>query len=201
MGGRTGAVSTRRLFIAVPLSEASTDAVVALVDRVRGSDPPTSGPRVRWVRMDGLHLTLRFLGPTPEERVAAVAEAVRASAATIHPFEVRIAGAGWFPPRGRPRVLWLGIPTGERELGELAAAVSDRLAAAGWPSEERPFRAHLSLARCDGSPAGPATARKLAEEAVGFETAFMADRLMLFESHVGGGPARYEALLEIPLSG
>lgn len=194
-------MSTRRLFIAVPLSEASRDAVVALVDRVRGSDPPTSGPRVRWVRMGGLHLTLRFLGPTSEERVAAVAEAVRASAATSRPFEVRIAGAGWFPPRGRPRVLWLGVPTGERELGGLAAALSEHLAAAGWPREERPFRAHLSLARCDGSPAGPGTARKLAEEAAGFETEFTADRLTLFESHVGGGPARYEPLVEIPLGG
>ena len=144
--------------------------------------------------MDGLHLTLRFLGPTPEASVPTVAEAVRRAAATQDPFEVRIDGGGSFPNPRRPRTLWLAVTHGTAELGSLARAVDRELVAAGWPSDDRPFRAHLTVARSDGVPAGADVARRLTAAAEGVGVSSAADRLVLFESITGGGPARYEPL-------
>jgi 2'-5' RNA ligase len=194
-------VNERRLFVAVPLDSPAVTTIVALVERIRAERALVAPDErdVRWVRMDGLHLTLRFLGPTPEANVPTVAEAVRRVAATQDPFEVRIDGGGSFPNPRRPRTLWLAVTHGTAELGSLARAVDRELVAAGWPSDDRPFRAHLTVARSDGVPAGADVARRLTAAAEGFGVSSAADRLVLFESITGGGPARYEPLESTPL--
>ncbi|HEY8817758.1 MAG TPA: RNA 2',3'-cyclic phosphodiesterase, partial [Candidatus Limnocylindrales bacterium] len=113
----------RRLFVAVPLPAEVTAEIAALVERVRADGVPGGGRDVRWVRLDGLHLTLRFIGPTLEDRVEAATTAVRAAAAAAAPFGISIGGAGTFPPTGRPRALWLGVRAGEVELAELARTI------------------------------------------------------------------------------
>lgn len=185
-----------RLFVAVPLAEEARRAVADLVEDVRGEvDGKSQQPRnaVRWVRMDGLHLTLRFLGPTAATQVAGVEAALDGAAAAGAPFEVAIGGAGAFPSPSRPRTLWLGLDGGHADLERLAVDLDRRLTGAGWPPVERPFRAHLTLARADGRRSGPATAAALIRRTAAFRTAFTADRLVLFESLTGGGPARYVA--------
>jgi 2'-5' RNA ligase len=181
----------RRLFYALPLPPDATAEIAALVDRVRADGVPGGGRDVRWVRLDGLHLTLRFLGPTLDDRVDAAIEAVHTAARGQSPFAVTIGGAGAFPPVGRPRALWLGLRSGGEELAGLAAAVDGALAGAGWVLDPKPFRAHLTLARSDGVPAGAAIATRLVEEAASMAVAFRAERIGLFESLTGGGPARY----------
>jgi RNA 2',3'-cyclic 3'-phosphodiesterase len=183
-----------RLFVATPLDDVARSAVVDLVEDVRGVvERAARDPRseVRWVRMDGLHLTVRFLGATEPERVAAVSEAVDAVASSVDPIRVKIAGAGAFPSPARPRTLWLGVGDGHAELATAAARLDEALVARGWPHDDRPFRAHLTLARADGRREGPLVARTLAQRASQFETEFVANRLILFESLTGGGPARY----------
>jgi len=194
-------VNERRLFVAVPLDSPAVTTIVALVERIRAERALVAPDErdVRWVRMDGLHLTLRFLGPTPEANVPTVAEAVRRVAATQDPFEVRIDGGGSFPNPRRPRTLWLAVTHGTAELGSLARAVDRELVAAGWPSDDRPFRAHLTVARSDGVPAGADVARRLTAAAEGVDVSSAAERLVLFESITGGGPARYEPLESTPL--
>lgn len=184
----------RRLFIAVPLPPATCAAIAEIVEAVRAEGVPGGGRDVRWVRLDGLHLTLRFLGPTLEDRVAPAAEVVRAVADGSAPFGVSIGGAGAFPSPGRPRALWLGIQRGVEELVELARVVDAGLIAAGWTIEPRPMAPHLTLARSDGVPAGAAIGQRLATMAADLDLAFPADRIGLFESLTGGGPARYEPI-------
>jgi 2'-5' RNA ligase len=178
--------------------------VAAIVDDIKAQLTQAAGAarsEVRWVRMDGLHLTLRFLGATPSERVGELAAAIDAVAADARPFEIRIAGAGAFPSPTRPRTLWLGIIAGKNELKALAAALDAHLEALGWQPEERSFRSHLTLARADGRREGPAAARLLIDRAADVELAFRADNLVLFESVSGSGPARYEPLHVAPLGG
>lgn len=193
--------------MAVPLAEDVRSQVAALVERVRlrpgpEAGVPGTGPErrdrldVRWVRMDGLHLTLRFLGPIPDDRIPSVETAVFEAAGSSGPFEIRIDGAGGFPSAARPRALWLGVTEGADPLQQLARRLDDALAGAGWPKDGRPFRAHLTLARADGVKSGPDAARRLIAAADGFSATWHADRLVLFESHTGAGPARYEPLAE-----
>jgi 2'-5' RNA ligase len=185
----------RRLFVALPLPPETTAAVADLVERVRAEGVPGGGRDVRWVRLDGLHLTLRFIGPTLDDRMAAATTAVRAAAAAGAPFEISIGGAGTFPPTGRPRALWLGLRSGETELAGLAEAVDRELAAGGWQFDPKPFRAHLTLARSDGVPAGAAIGARLVDAATALDVRFRAERIGLFESLTGGGPARYEPVV------
>ena len=189
----------RRLFVAVPLPSDATSAIADLVDRVRADGVPGGGRDVRWVRLDGVHLTLRFIGPTLPDRVEPARSAVRAAAASSGSFDVSLGGAGRFPPSGRPRALWLGLRVGEADLASLAGAVDQALAAAGWTFDAKPFRAHLTLARSDGVPAGSAVGDRLEAAAAGLDVRFRADRIGLFESVTGSGPARYEPLEIVPL--
>jgi 2'-5' RNA ligase len=188
----------RRLFMAVPLPEDARQAIERLVARVRAGGAP--GEReVRWVRLEVIHVTLRFLGPTLEPRIPDAVAAVRAAAATASPFEVALDGAGAFPGLARPRALWIGIGAGAVGLGELAERLGSELVARGWPSDERPFRAHLTLARSDGVTAGARTAERLIAAAADLHVRWTVDRIVLFESITGGGPARYVPLEEARL--
>jgi 2'-5' RNA ligase len=186
-----------RLFVAVPVHDDARAAVADLVETIRAGEP--AGRGVRWVRLDGLHLTLRFLGPTPEERVPDLAAAVARTAAANAAFGLRISGADAFPPTGRPRTLWLDIDDGADKLAALAAGLDDELATAGWERERRPFRAHLTLARADGVRAGPATVAALRAAAATIAIESPIDRIVLFESVTGDGRARYVARSEAPL--
>lgn len=184
----------RRIFVAAPLPETVSSEVAAIVERVRGAGTANGGRDVRWVRLDGLHLTLRFLGPTLDDRIGAVLDAVRTTGTGAQAFEITIGGAGTFPTDARPRALWLGLRSGGEDLAKLAASVDRALVGAGWPPEAKPFRAHLTLARADGVSAGASVAARLIAAAAGLRITCPIDRIGLFESLTGGGPARYEPI-------
>ena len=170
------------------------DAITELIEGVRAEGVPSGGRDVRWVRLEGLHVTLRFLGPTLEDRVASARDVVRQAAVDGEPFDMVIAGAGSFPPVGRPRALWLGVRDGTQQLADLAAVVERSLVGAGWPPETRPFRAHLTVARADGVATGAEIGARLRAAAADMRIPARIDRIGLFESLTGGGPARYEPL-------
>ena len=209
-----GTGAERRVFIAVPDPEAVRLFVAELVDRVRASEaasraddgpdgrpPGGRSPRgARWVDLGDLHLTLRFLGPTPELRLPGLRGAVDSAAAGQWPFRVAIGGGGAFPSVERPRAIWLGVADPDGGLTRLADSVGRALVEAGWPADERLFTPHLTLARTDGVRSGPRVARRLVAAADGLEAWFEVDRLVLYESHTGGGPARYQPLHEAALS-
>ena len=190
----------RRIFVAAPVAPDVCTAIERLVAVVRdGADP---GRRdVRWVRLNGLHVTLRFIGPTLEPRIPAALEAVRSVAREASPFAVALDGAGAFPDHARPRALWLGLGDGVAELTDLTASLDRELAARGWPADGRPFRPHLTLARSDGVSSGARTVERLIEAARTLEAAWRVDRIILFESVTGGGPARYVPIGEASLGG
>jgi 2'-5' RNA ligase len=191
----------RRVFIATPLPDTARESIAGVVEEVRAAGVLEGGRDVRWVRLDGLHLTLRFLGPTLEDRIEAARDAVRQVGVQAEPFDLVIGGAGTFPPVGRPRAIWLGVREGADRLAQLAAHVDRSLVGAGWPPETRPFRAHLTLARADGVPAGIGIGARLAAATADLRIPARMDRIGLFESLTGGGPARYEPLELVELGG
>ena len=185
----------RRLFIAVPLPSEASAAIAGLVGPVRAEGVPGGGRDVRWVRLDGLHLTLRFLGPTLEDRVDAATAAVRAAAAASQPPSTSsIGGAGAFPSPGRPRALWLGIRTGADELVELARRRRRGARRGRLDRRAAPVPPHLTLARSDGVAGRRGHRATPGDRGGGLDVRFRADRIGLFESLTGGGPARYEPI-------
>ncbi|MFL5776803.1 MAG: RNA 2',3'-cyclic phosphodiesterase [Chloroflexota bacterium] len=192
--------ASHRIFIAIPLPDAAIRDITEIVEATRAAADPAARD-VRWVRLEGLHLTLRFIGQAETGRVEVVASAVARAAARIAPFDVAIEGAGSFPTTGRPRVLWLGVTSGAAELTAAAAALHDELAAAGIARDDRAYRAHLTVARADGIATGADVARRLIVAAEGRRTTFSATEMILFETVPGGGPARYRALRIVALAG
>ena len=179
----------------VPLPDDAVTVVAAIVDDIRAQGLPAGARDVRWVRLDGLHLTLRFLGPTPETLLDPTADAVAAAAAAVDgPIGLELTGAGSFPRAARPRTLWVGIGGDTEGLSRLAAVTEAALVSAGWSPDDRPFRPHLTLARSDGVSVGPMVAGRLSAAMGGRTIPCTVDRLGLFESVTGGGPARYVAL-------
>lgn len=136
-----------RLFVAVELDRAVTSAASGLVDELRRRAARLA-PRARitWIPEERLHLTVRFIGNADEPRAHAIALVLQPPLG-IHPFDLTIAGAGAFPPGGKPQVLWAGVTAGLDVLQHVEGAVSARLASTGVAPEERPYSPHLTLAR------------------------------------------------------
>jgi 2'-5' RNA ligase len=180
------------LFVGVPLPATVAAEITAMVEDVRAMPLPAGARDVRWVRLDGLHLTLRFLGPTPERMLGPTLEAVEAAArAADGPIDLELAGAGTFPSGRRPRTLWIGLAGGTEALGRLARATEEALVGVGWEPDRRPFRPHLTLARSDGVATGPLVAGRLVEAMADRRLRCTIDAIGVFESITGGGPARY----------
>lgn len=105
---------------------------------------------VRWVDPTGIHLTLRFLGNIPAQRVEDVLEAQRAAVEGFPPFILQLSGLGAFPNLRRPRVVWAGVSGDTEALGRLQRSVEGRLETAGFARDDRPFAPHLTLGRVGG---------------------------------------------------
>lgn len=189
-----------RLFFAVPLPAETLDACRAVIDPVRQGP---MGRSARWVRTENLHLTVRFLGDTDESLIEALAEAAREAAAGVAAFDVELAGAGAFPDGRHPRALWIGVERGNAELEALDLGLVAPLRRLGFDVDERPRRAHLTIARTDATR--PAVSHALGQSlwagADGWSSTFRADHLVLYRSHLGGGAPRYEPIVEAPLRG
>ena len=180
-----------RAFIAIALPDEALADCVALIESARSRHPTSA---VKWVRPEGLHMTLRFLGAVELDRLSATREAVDQAASTADPFSVTLTDAGAFPSARRPRTLWLGVGDGAATVSALAATLEDRLSDAGWPRESRPFRSHLTVARADQSPDAASLAGLLVGLAGDWRTTFRVDRLILFRSLLGRGSAVYEQI-------
>jgi len=182
-----------RVFLAVEMPEQIRSALAALQQ-----DLAKRGVQgVRWVEPTQSHLTLRFCGEVSSEGVVRLAEALSPGAPHA-PFSVFLDGLGVFPPRGAPRVLWVGVE-GSR-LYPLVAWIEEKVVGAGLPGETKPFHPHLTVGRFR-SPA-----RRLPKEVltcrppVDFGEISVV-RFALFESRAGERGPHYNPLYHYRLHG
>lgn len=133
-----------RTFIAIELDEPLRIAIGRVQGKFKRQAPPGS---VKWVAPDGIHLTLKFLGDTPESRVPEIEAALRRACIGFTQFEFSVEGRGCFPNFHRPRVVWVAVRDRGEVLTRLQAAVETQVAPLGWPTEERGFSPHLTLGR------------------------------------------------------
>jgi 2'-5' RNA ligase len=130
-----------RAFVALPLPDTLRRAVAETIRRLTPSLPD-----VRFVRDEGAHVTLRFLGGTRADTIAALEAPLRAAALQCPPLDVKVRGLGVFPERGAPRVLWLGLEM-PAAAAALQATCEKAAVAAGFEPETRAFHPHLTLGR------------------------------------------------------
>jgi 2'-5' RNA ligase len=133
-----------RTFIAIELDEAIKGALVDLQGQLRAKVPRDS---VRWVRPEGIHLTLKFLGDVPANRIEEVERALTQACVGYRCFSFSVGGVGCFPNPRRPRVVWVGVQEQSGTLLRLQKAIEDAMEKLGFPPEGRRFSAHLTLGR------------------------------------------------------
>jgi len=150
-----------------------------------------------------MHLTLAFLGWTPDERLDAVVAAARGAADRHHGFELSFAGAGHFPATGRPRVVWLGIGEGAAPLAALAGDVASELRVRELRLDDRPFAPHLTLARVRDEATGPEgrTIAAAVKALVVPPLRMRVERIVVVESVLRRTGPTYKARAELPLRG
>lgn len=186
-----------RVFAAVELPEEVrcriAAAARALLDGVRAAKP---------VREENLHVTVRFVGEVQAAAVDPLLGAMRDAAASVARGSASARGVGAFPNARRPRVVWVGLDDPGGVLSAVEAAISTRLAPLGYRREERPFSAHVTVARMREGvrDLGPLTERlgAAAREAPAFGVVPV-DAVTVFESELGSGGSRYAALARFPL--
>ena len=187
---------TVRTFIAIEMP----GPVRAFLDRCQ-ERLKRAGGGIRWVRTDLVHLTLVFLGEVRQDRLAALEQAVRGAVAGFGPMTLAPSGAGRFPPKGRPRVVWVGIGDPAGSLLRLQKAVAGAAADFAEKAEDRAYTAHLTLGRAQGG--GDLHALSDAVDAMAAERGpeFAAAEVVIVKSVLGPGGPTYTPLARVPLTG
>jgi 2'-5' RNA ligase len=190
-----------RLFAAVDLAPPVRRAAFAAGERLARALTGPGGrgrSRVSWVREENLHLTMRFLGEIEDSRVEGLVVGFSAPLVTAA-FEIELGGVGVFPPSGPPRVIWIGVRQGAEPLTALSAEIDARCAALGFGRDDRPFRAHLTLARCKDAIDRQACDRLLGTNP-GAPGVSRVNEVVLYQSRLSASGPTYVALARAPLS-
>lgn len=177
-----------RLFTGIDLPEAVRERLERLLIHLRPA------AHLKWSPVYNLHLTLKFIGEWPEDKLDELQRALR-SIPRRDPFPVELKGLGWFPNAHHPRVFWAGLQAND-ELPKLVRDTETVLAPLGIAVEERAFAPHLTLARIkDPVPLEPL--RKAIAQLGSFEFgSFVSDRFHLFRSQPGSAGSIYTKLSE-----
>ena len=186
-----------RCFVAVPVPDELRAALRSRLDAWR--DEP-GAPDLRWTDPVGWHLTLAFLGSVEVDDLAAIEQAVAEAAARAQPDRLIAGGLGAFPSPRRARVLWYGVADPNATLRRLADGVRELLVPlVPRLVDEGPFRGHVTLARARAQRGSDLSSWMTGHAAPAGTVPL--ERVILYRSHLGGGPARYEALGWAPVGG
>ena len=131
-----------RTFVCLELPPFAREGLAATQQELR-----ESGAQVGWVRPHNIHLTLKFLGSVPTERLGEVVQAVQQAALPAPPVRLELTELGCFPDGRAPRVIWAGLKQLPEGLRHLQLRVEKELVAIGFPAESRPFSPHFTLGR------------------------------------------------------
>jgi 2'-5' RNA ligase len=148
-----------RLFIAIDLSHTLRESISNEIDRLIHLLGSTE---IRWVQASNIHLTLKFLGETPEDKVNGIKNKLENAASQFPPFELQVGDFGCFPNLRKPRVIWIGVQENGGILKQMYRVIETDLEMLGFRREGRPFNAHLTLGRLRKNTTS-STLRKLSD--------------------------------------
>lgn len=193
-------METIRAFIAIPLPGPLLEQLGLLQRQLERAVPPRS---VRWVQPASIHLTLKFLGETPVDKLPAIEAALAAVARSAPPCPFTVAKLGCFPNTSRPRVVWVGVQEATGRLAQLQDAIEEAVAPFGFPPEGRGFSPHLTLGRVQRQASRSDAARigqVVAQTAVGELGRVPAAHFHLIRSVLKPSGAEYTTLATFTLA-
>lgn len=185
-----------RSFVAIDLSDPARRQIGALIQELSKSDA-----QVGWVRLEAIHLTLKFLGNVEPQLIEQIKPVLARAAGQTGPIHLEAAGCGAFPGIKAPRVIWVGLHGQIAPLIDLARRVEEALVPLGFKPEDRPFKPHLTVGRVKGRVRLQALQEILLAHADFAAEPFDAAEILLYKSDLRPDGARYTPLFKTPFSG
>jgi 2'-5' RNA ligase len=183
-----------RLFIAVTIPDELKDRIADIQARLRSAPAD-----VKWVAKENFHITLKFLGDVPEEKVDPLVASMTQAVAGCPPFDLSFKGVGAFPGVRSPRVVWLGIDQGVGELSRLAENLDRELDSQGFKKEKRGFSGHLTLGRVRSPQNKDELVKRIAALSDAGVDAFTVRSVDLMQSFLHPHGSHYQCLRSISI--
>jgi len=183
-----------RTFIAIEIPDGIKDGMKEVQETLRKSRAD-----VGWVRPEGVHLTLKFLGDFEAGRVGGLGDAIESAVKGIRPFQLEVKGIGVFPTPKAPRVVWLGLGGEMDSLSAVYEKVEAACEGLGFKREPRPFKPHLTLGRVKSPGGRESLMRSVAEHERADLGAFTAGAVSVMKSELMPSGAVYTEMRRIIL--
>jgi 2'-5' RNA ligase len=182
-----------RCFIAIGMTDPIKKEIGKLLDIMQKHDVD-----IKWAAPENIHLTLKFLGSTPDALLPDIRESLSKILSSYKPFYIRIYGTGVFPNRKYPRVIWTGIDDSEI-LNKMKGDIEQAMALFGFQKEDREFNPHLTLGRVHSSKG----VMNIVNELDNYKTMefgmLHVDHIKLMKSDLKPKGAVYTCLNDLPL--
>ena len=186
-----------RTFVAIELPPEVLRELTALQKYLDGA-----GAKVRWVKPENMHLTIKFLGDVDFEKTSEICRTIQNAVRDVEPFKVEVRGAGAFPGGGSPpRVIWASAIGAEEALSKIYGRLNEELAKFDIPREKRRFRPHITAGRVKSRTASERLAARVREQADRYFGEFEISELVFFMSELTSEGPIYTVLARIPLGG
>jgi len=182
--------STWRVFCAIEIPENIRQRISRHAQQLHEALPDV---QASWTKPNNIHLTLKFFGNISQQQILRASEAADRAVQGFGPFNIKVEGAGSFPPRGPAKVLWIGISDATGTLIQLQQKFESECEREGFPKENRAFHPHLTVARLRTARG----ARPLAEQhkRLEFEGGDVSvSSLILFRSELSSKGSRYTSI-------
>jgi len=188
-----------RVFIAIELGDEMQRALAEAQAILRQSLPFST---IRWTQAEGIHLTLKFLGDVAPSRLGAIKTALATIGSKHTLFNLTATGLGVFPNPARPAVLWVGLEGQVTQLVRLRDDVEQVIAPLGFPTEQRAFHPHLTLARIKEPSQAEVTRLQdlIRRDPLGLVGELGVAELSIMQSELAPGGARYTRLARVDLA-
>ena len=185
-----------RAFIAVEIDEAARTKLAAMQEALKEANG-----HVSWVRPQNIHCTLVFLGDIFQSAIEAVAGALAGAAAGSKPFEIEIAGLGFFGSARSPRIIWSGIAGAVMPLVKLQNDLVTAVSTAGMKPDAKPFKPHLTIGRVRSNRNAAALVRALEEDKNKSFGKIFVRQVVLMQSRLTAKGPEYTLLQSATLGG
>lgn len=182
-------MKTSRLFIAIETEDFLKTELKKIQNTLK-----KSSANVKWVKPENIHLTLKFLDETPDDKINSITEILNETAGQFSPFDCTINHLGAFPNPEYPEIIWIGIEQNREKIKEIALQLEEKLEQIGFKKESREFSAHITLGRLHTSAHSLLLSAAIRDYKLPLSLGQMIKEITLFQSTLTSQGPVYEIL-------
>jgi RNA 2',3'-cyclic 3'-phosphodiesterase len=187
--------TTIRAFIAIELNDHIRHELSRIQSLLKRADAD-----VKWTEPENLHLTIKFLGDTPIDKLPEINSVLEQTANAFHPFDIEIQELGAFPNTHAPRIIWAGVTRQADQVTAIASMIESGLEPLGFKKADRAFSTHITLGRARSPDGKVCLSRAIAKTALPTGLTQKISRLILFQSELTSSGPVYSTIHQSALA-